>query len=978
MKKALSLLLLMVFCIPFMPTPRTYAATFTVNDEASLVAAIQAANATPEPDTITLANDINLNTTTPFVADGNNGLPSIIHPLIVLGQGFTLRRTSATQFRIFHVAPGSELWIDNITLAGGYAQTGGAIHVDSGFVPTFKIGKLTVTRSIIGGDLANGNTSILEGGGIYGDWAIITIVDSVVSHNTVDGTNGFGGGIRSRDGQLALISSQVEFNVIKGTNAGVGGGVFAGIPGFGSPRYRLIITDSIISNNLIEASGGMGGGMYAGGVQAYIRSSSISSNRIIASNRNADGGGVAFRSSGTIDVVNSEFRDNLAQGINRSEGGGVYITSTNNLNIVDSQIIGNIARSGQTTINASSSFGAGIFSYGVNLSINKSTISNNILELRYFNISGSCCGGGIYAGQLQMTNSTVSQNEIRNTAPIPWAVDGGGINVSSGIITNSTIINNRINQTGVGGGIYSNHTVTFANNLLSNNIIGGGHSPDCYTSWFLGITSQGYNMVSDNTGCNFNAPTDITGISTTLGSLANNGGPTQTHTISDTPPINSGNPATPGSSTYACPTTDQRGAPRGADQCDIGAVEMGAIPPAVYNNDPIGTEDGVYTVLPNTPLTVTAAGVLSNDSDVENEQLFAYPVIPPTNGFVTLNEDGSFNYIPHTNFTGTDEFYYVSCDIRGACQGNTRVQINVQPDNPPFVAGVNPVNGATNVVPSTLIQADFSESVTLGTSPFDLTCTTSGAGLSFNLIGTGATYTLDPDVDFVAGETCTLTIFGAQVADQDGVIDTMTADFVMTFTIAAAGIPPSGTGSSQPQTANEIAQFIPVTQPIASDFIIKTVDKSLAQIGETVTYTITFGNPTDKPIQNATIRDRFDPRLEALTLVSTTTGTTTWDGNNLTVSGIALTPGQQVQLILTARISDQAKAGDVIPNIATMSYNPTYTSNNAPVTILPNNLPATGEKNEFPLDWLLGGLILMSAGAYLIAKIRGQSNNLPS
>ena len=41
------------------------------------------------------------------------------------------------------------------------------------------------------------------------------------------------------------------------------------------------------------------------------------------------------------------------------------------------------------------------------------------------------------------------------------------------------------------------------------------------------MTSYGYNLSSDNT-CNFNGPGDMNNIDPKLGTLENNGGPTQT------------------------------------------------------------------------------------------------------------------------------------------------------------------------------------------------------------------------------------------------------------------------------------------------------------------------------------------------------------------------------------------------------------------------------------------------------------------
>ena len=56
----------------------------------------------------------------------------------------------------------------------------------------------------------------------------------------------------------------------------------------------------------------------------------------------------------------------------------------------------------------------------------------------------------------------------------------------------------------------------------------------------------------------------------------------------------------------------------------------------------------------NTTLTIPAPGVLLNDSNA----LSAVLLIPPVNGTLTFNTNGSFVYTPATNFLGSDIFAY--------------------------------------------------------------------------------------------------------------------------------------------------------------------------------------------------------------------------------------------------------------------------------------------------------------------------------
>ena len=93
----------------------------------------------------------------------------------------------------------------------------------------------------------------------------------------------------------------------------------------------------------------------------------------------------------------------------------------------------------------------------------------------------------------------------------------------------------------------------------------------------LSDTRIGHNLIQDVSACAF-APVvgDITGEDPLLGPLADNGGMTQTHLPdSDSPVIDAGDPAVPGSGGSACLAIDQRGMARPmAGVCDIGAVEI--------------------------------------------------------------------------------------------------------------------------------------------------------------------------------------------------------------------------------------------------------------------------------------------------------------------------------------------------------------------------------------------------------------------
>ena len=88
---------------------------------------------------------------------------------------------------------------------------------------------------------------------------------------------------------------------------------------------------------------------------------------------------------------------------------------------------------------------------------------------------------------------------------------------------------------------------------------------------------------------------------------------------------------------------------------------------SLFENPPVAQDDS-YSTDEDTPLTVPAPGVLSNDSDLDGDPLMAYKESNPLNGSVILNEDGSFSYTPAAGFYGSDSFTYLATD--GAFESN--------------------------------------------------------------------------------------------------------------------------------------------------------------------------------------------------------------------------------------------------------------------------------------------------------------------
>lgn len=104
------------------------------------------------------------------------------------------------------------------------------------------------------------------------------------------------------------------------------------------------------------------------------------------------------------------------------------------------------------------------------------------------------------------------------------------------------------------------------------------------------------------------------------------------------------------------------------------------------------------------------------------------------------------------------------------------------PDVSPTVASTVPINGAVDFQVGANISVTFSEPVNVAANWYSITCSISGTH-DAAVSGGPTTFTLDPAADFVADETCNVTINAAAVTDQDAndPPDNMTADYIFGF-----------------------------------------------------------------------------------------------------------------------------------------------------------------------------------------------------
>ena len=116
-------------------------------------------------------------------------------------------------------------------------------------------------------------------------------------------------------------------------------------------------------------------------------------------------------------------------------------------------------------------------------------------------------------------------------------------------------------------------------------------------------------------------------------------------------------------------------------QSDTAAV---SITVTSVNDAPVAVDDS-YSIDEDIVLSVSAPGILSNDSDVEDSALTVVLEGDVFHGSLVLNLDGSFSYTPDPGYTGVDLFFYRAFDGEDYSSAAS-VTITVNEVNDPPVA----------------------------------------------------------------------------------------------------------------------------------------------------------------------------------------------------------------------------------------------------------------------------------------------------
>jgi hypothetical protein len=346
--------------------------SYTAKTVSDLIFDINAANQAGGSNTINLAAGVRFTLTdVKDWTDGPTGLPVIAagDNLTIVGNGDTIERSTAKgtpAFRLFDVAAGASLILQDMTVQGGYAGPGNGYPNGSYGGGIFSADTLTLSGVTVQNNVALSSGADARGGGIYSTGSLTMTGGVIRTNKALGGSNAYlacgdayGGGVYA-SASASLSNVTISGNLaLGGSNAylatggdAYGGGVYASasaslsnvtISGNLAQGGDGGVGDRIAGIGWIYDPGGHGGGAYGGGV-CFLPSSgstalevtgcTVSSNSAVGGHGGdkgqgsyagngggADGGGL-FLLNGTATLKTDIDTANTAQGGKSGTGGG--------------------------------------------------------------------------------------------------------------------------------------------------------------------------------------------------------------------------------------------------------------------------------------------------------------------------------------------------------------------------------------------------------------------------------------------------------------------------------------------------------------------------------------------------------------------------------------------------------------------------------------------------------------------------------
>src|SRR6185437_11678204 len=395
---------------------------------------------------------------------------------------------------------------------------------------------------------------------------------------------------------------------------------------------------------------------------------------------------------------------------------------------------------------------------------------------------------------------------------------------------------------------------------------------------------------------------------------------------------------TNGSFTYT-PAANYHGPDSFTYKANDGTVDSNTVTVSItvnsVNDAPVAVADS-YSTNEDTTLTVAAAGVLSNDTDVDGDTLTAVKVTDPTHGVLTLNSNGSLSYVPAANYHGADSFTYKAND--GTVDSNTvtvSLTVNSVNDAPVAVADSYSTNEDTTLTVAaagvlsndTDVDGDTLTAVKV-TDPTHgvLTLNTNGSFTytpAANYHGPDS-FTYKANDGTVDSNTVTVSITVNSVNDAPvAVADSYSTNEDTTLTVAAAGVLSNDTDvDGDALTAVKVTDpthgvltlnsngslsYVPAANYHGADSFTYKANDGTAD-SNTVTVTITVNGVNDAPVA---VADSYSVNEDATLTVVVGSGVLT---NDTDVEGTALT---------AALVTDVAHGTLTLNGNGSFTYTPT-------------------------------------------------------
>ena len=345
------------------------------------------------------------------------------------------------------------------------------------------------------------------------------------------------------------------------------------------------------------------------------------------------------------------------------------------------------------------------------------------------------------------------------------------------------------------------------------------------------------------------------------------------------------------------------------------------------NDAPIATDDN-FTTGEDTTLNVVTGSILDNDVDVD-DALVITQLSDTSNGALTLNPDGTFDYVPDADFSGVDTFTYQLEDPSGATSAIATVTITVNPVNDapvavddsyfsnediPFTASLNindllendsDLDGDTLTVNMTPVSPPANGTVSLnangtftytpnanfnGTDSFIYEVSDGNGGTAEATVNISVIPVNDAPVavddNFTTDEDTTLNVVTGGILDNDSDLDSNIDTLVITelssTSNGALTLNPDGT-----------FEYVPDPDFFGTDSFTYQLEDPSGATSAVATVTITVNPindaPTTTPVVLSSIAEDSPTRL--ITQAELLANAGDIDNDNLTASGLTITAG---------------------------------------------------------------------------------------